>query len=94
MAIVIVSVAYRGTNHSLGPLLQNGKKLDFALLNETEYFSIQTPQGERFTRGGNFTINQDGTLVTHEGYPVNGKPVDGKNATINLKGNDVQLGGD
>ncbi|MCH8074282.1 MAG: flagellar hook-basal body protein [SAR324 cluster bacterium] len=89
-----VSVADMGTNHSPGPLLQTGKKLDFALLNETEYFSIQTPQGERFTRGGNFTINQDGTLVTHEGYPVNGKPVDGKDATLNLKGNDVRLGGD
>lgn len=89
-----VSVADMGTNHSPGPVLQTGNKLDFSLINEGEYFSIQTPQGERFTRAGNFTRNQDGILVTHEGFPVNAKPVDGKNATINLKGNDIRLGGD
>lgn len=89
-----VSVADMGTNLSPGAVVQTGNNLDFSLINETEYFSIQTPQGERFTRGGNFTLNQDGTLVTNEGYPVNGKPVDGKNATINLKGNEVRLGED
>ncbi|MEE8434063.1 MAG: flagellar hook-basal body complex protein, partial [bacterium] len=89
-----VSVADMGTNQSPGPVVQTGNKLDFSLLKEGEFFSIQTPQGERFTRGGNFTINQDGTLVTHEGFPVNAKPVDGKNATITLKGKDVRLGED
>ncbi len=89
-----VSVADMGTNQSSGPVVQTGNKLDFALLKEFQFFSIRTPQGERFTRGGNFTINQDGTLVTHEGYPVNGKPVDGKDATLNLKGSEIRLGED
>ena len=36
-------------------------------------FVVQTPEGERYTRSGEFTLNQDGTLVTQQGYPVMGQ---------------------
>lgn len=89
-----VAVADMGVNHSPGAPVITGNKLDFTLNKEGQFFSIQTPQGERFTRGGNFMINQDGTLVTNEGFPVNGKPVDGKISTITIKGNDLRVSDD
>lgn len=36
------------------------------------YFQIQTPLGVRYTRAGNFQINQEGTLVTTNGDAVLG----------------------
>jgi flagellar basal-body rod protein FlgF len=33
-------------------------------------FAVQTPNGERYTRDGNFQINNLGQLVTHDGNPV------------------------
>jgi flagellar basal-body rod protein FlgF len=36
-------------------------------------FAVQTPNGERYTRDGNFQINNLGQLVTHDGNPVLGQ---------------------
>ena len=33
----------------------------------------QTPQGERYTRNGNFLVGKEGILETKEGYPVLGE---------------------
>lgn len=45
-------------------------KTDLALESPLGYFVVQTPEGERYTRNGHFTLNANGTLVTPEGYPV------------------------
>ncbi len=37
------------------------------------FFVVQTPDGERFTRNGNFTLGKEGILLTKEGYPVMGE---------------------
>ena len=37
------------------------------------WFVVQTPQGIRYTRKGNFALSRDGTLVTAEGFPVLGE---------------------
>jgi len=58
------------TDRSIGNFMQTDNKLDFALNNSDYYFAIETPEGVRYTRDGSFNINQDGTLVTKEGYPV------------------------
>jgi flagellar basal-body rod protein FlgG len=34
------------------------------------WFAVQTPQGIRYTRKGNFAISRDGMLVTSDGYPL------------------------
>ena len=34
------------------------------------FFTVQTEEGERYTRGGSFTLNGQGQLVTREGYPL------------------------
>jgi flagellar basal-body rod protein FlgF len=54
-----------------GALRPTGNPLDVALDGDG-WFVVQTPQGVRYTRKGNFTLSRDGTLVTAEGYPVLG----------------------
>ena len=39
-----------------------------AAIEGSGYFTVQTPLGVRYTRNGNFRINQNGELVTKEGY--------------------------
>jgi len=37
------------------------------------FFTVQTPDGERYTRNGNFTVGVEGYLMTKEGFPVLGE---------------------
>jgi flagellar basal-body rod protein FlgG len=46
------------------------------------FFSVATPEGERYTRNGSFLIDRDGFLVTKDGYQVLGE-----NGPIQLKKN-------
>jgi len=66
-------------NLSQGSFNFTGNTYDLAIQDDG-YFVTQGPQGEapRYTRAGNFTINQDGQLVTQEGRTVlsaNGAPI-------------------
>lgn len=54
-----------------GPLNETGRNLDFALRGNA-YFCIQTSQGVRYTRNGNFFLGSDGGLVTSAGDQVLG----------------------
>ncbi len=58
-------------NLSQGTFNYTGNTYDLSLQGEG-YFVTQGPQGEapRYTRAGNFTLNQDGQLVTQEGRTV------------------------
>jgi len=58
------------TNYSLGNLDKSTNSLDFALSREGLFFAVKTPQGVRLTRDGSFTLNDDGKLVTKQGYEV------------------------
>ncbi len=53
------------------------------------WFAVQTPQGIRYTRKGNFAISRDLMLVTSEGYPVlseNNQPIRiPTNATVAIR---------
>lgn len=59
-------------NYVAGQMKQTGNPLDVAI-NGTGWFSIETPAGERYSRDGHFTLNEEGTLVTAEGNPVLGQ---------------------
>ncbi len=63
----------RATWHDLsqGPLRQTGNPLDVAI-DGKDFFVVQTPEGERYTRNGSFQINPAGELVTTQGYRVMG----------------------
>ena len=52
-----------------GPIEQTGNPLDVAISGEA-YFTVQTDDGDRYTRNGRFQLNQDGQLVTQGGMPV------------------------
>jgi len=58
------------TNFSIGDIKKTGNDLDFALTKKDAFFLVKTPNGIRATRDGSFSINEDGHLVTKEGYPV------------------------
>ena len=60
------------TDYSKGTFNQTGNDMDWAIKGEG-FFVIQTPQGERYTRNGNFTINNQNQVVTQQGYPVRGE---------------------
>jgi flagellar basal-body rod protein FlgF len=54
------------TDQSQGSMQQTGNPLDVAI-NGDGFFKVQTPDGERYTRAGNFLRNEQGQLVTPAG---------------------------
>ena len=56
---------------SQGALERTGNALDVAI-DGRGFLAVQTPNGERYTRNGAFQINNNGELVTSEGYQVLG----------------------
>jgi flagellar basal-body rod protein FlgG len=56
---------------SEGNYRQTASKLDFAIRG-SGYFTIETPDGVRYTRNGQFTLNPDGEIVNQSGCKVMG----------------------
>jgi flagellar basal-body rod protein FlgF len=73
-----------------GEITSTGAPLDFAI-NGNGFFTVQTPSGMRYTRDGHFSLNQDGQLVTSDGYAVQG---DGGAITITPDDGNVSVGPD
>ncbi len=65
---VKTSSVYRIT--AQGALTQTGNRFDLAI-NGRGYFQVQLPSGDTaYTRAGNFSVNDQGQLVTSDGYLV------------------------
>lgn len=60
---------HSSTDFSSGQLRQTGNPLDAALLGEG-FFVVETPEGWRYTRNGNFGLNRQRELVTSDGFHV------------------------
>jgi len=73
------------TQFSQGSLQRTENPFDMALEGQG-FFAVSTEKGERYTRNGSFTLNQDGILVTH-----NGNPVMGENGLIKLQKNNFMI---
>ncbi|RAI44934.1 flagellar basal-body rod protein FlgF [Rhodoplanes roseus] len=58
-------------DYSQGAIQQTGNPLDVAI-DGNAFLVVQTPNGERYTRGGALQINNQGQLVTLDGSPVLG----------------------
>jgi len=69
VAYVAVDSAY--TDHSQGLFHKTGNTFDVALDGEG-FFEVETPQGPRYTRNGNFNLDKNNNLITHEGNFVLG----------------------
>lgn len=59
------------TNYLQGTLEETGRSTDVALVGDG-YFAVETPEGERYTRAGNFSVDGEGYLVTTDGNFVLG----------------------
>jgi len=55
-----------------GALRESGRAFDLALQGPG-FFTVETPEGVRYTRSGDFRLAADGTLVTAEGFIVLGQ---------------------
>ncbi len=58
-------------DYSQGPTEQTKNPLDVAI-DGSGFLVVQTPAGERYTRDGNLQINNQGQLVTSDGFQVLG----------------------
>lgn len=71
-----------------GQIISTGRNLDVALPDDRGLFAISTPQGERYTRQGNFRMTTDGMLTTSDGMAVlgtNHRPVQVSQRTAHLE---------
>ena len=60
------------TDFEQGSFKATDTKTDFAMGGQG-FFAVQTPDGERYTRNGNFFLGKEGILETKDGYPVLGE---------------------
>jgi flagellar basal-body rod protein FlgG len=58
------------TNHTVGNVQKTSNPLDLALTREGLFFAVKTPAGIRLTRDGSFTTDDEGKIVTKQGYEV------------------------
>jgi flagellar basal-body rod protein FlgF len=75
---------------SEGDIQTTGAPFDLAIKGNA-YFTVQTPQGTRYTRNGHFTLDGSGQLVTSDGNPVQGE---GGAITITPDDGAVQIAAD
>lgn len=68
-SLSMATAAAHNVVSSQGTLTQTGGPFDLAIEGEG-FFLIETPAGERLTRAGAFTPNENGDLVTMDGFRV------------------------
>ena len=76
------------TIHTTGMMRPTGNNLDTAIEGRG-YFTVETPNGLRYTRNGTFSMNAQGELVNGEGFRVVGE-----NGPILIQGGKVTIGED
>lgn len=80
-----VQISALVTDYSRGNIRDTQNPYHLALPGEG-YFTVNTPQGERYTRNGDFRLSPEGLLVTTDGYPVLGQ-----NGEITLTNGDFNV---
>lgn len=78
------------TDFEPGTVEVTGSPFDVAIEGDG-FFTVQTPEGERYTRAGNFQLDVGGRLVTPDGHPVLG---DGGEIVFGPEETDVVIGVD
>jgi flagellar basal-body rod protein FlgF len=99
--LATVSAGTARVDTQAGAMIQSQNPLDLALEGDG-YFAVQTPNGPRYTRAGNFQIDDARNLVTNDGLQVRGEggaPINippeatqisiGTDGTVNADGQDV-----
>ncbi|HPO13207.1 MAG TPA: flagellar basal-body rod protein FlgF [Candidatus Hydrogenedentes bacterium] len=81
-----VKVVETYTNLAAGVVRQSDNPLHIALQGPG-YFAVDTAKGERYTRAGDFTCDEQGRLCSSEGYAVqstSGQPIDVRGGQVNV----------
>lgn len=68
----LVSAGTKRVDTQYGALSQTGNPLDVAIEGDG-MFAVETPNGPRYTRAGNFRLDTEGSLVTVDGFKVRGE---------------------
>ena len=76
------------TIHSAGAMRNTGNDFDMAMEGKG-FFTVETPQGVRYTRNGTFAKNIQGELITQDGYRVLGQ-----NGPIRIQGTKMVVSDD
>lgn len=67
----VPQVSYQYVDFSQSAMKYSGNELDFAIKREDLFFLVETKPGEvRLTKNGSFNLDEDGFLVTKEGFKV------------------------
>lgn len=77
------------TDFTVGPMNPTGDPLNVAINEKNQFFVVQTPQGEAYTKAGNFTLNAQGNIVTPDGLPIAGEggPITVNSSNVQIAGN-------
>ena len=67
-----IPVADTATDRTAGSLSATNEPLDLALGNDS-FLVVQTPNGERLSRGGSFSLDAEGRVVDGRGNPLLGE---------------------
>lgn len=78
------------TDFNPGTLRATEGQLDVALDGQG-FFTVETPQGVRYTRDGNFQVNRQGYLVDKNGNPVQGLLLNNQLGPIQLTDANVSI---
>lgn len=76
------------TSYTAGTVRNTGNDFDLAIEGRG-FFTVETPQGVRYTRNGTFAKSTQGELVTSDGYRVVGE-----NGPIIINGSKMSVSGD
>lgn len=78
------------TVFSQGDVEETRRSADLALEGQG-FFTVETPEGIRYTRDGSFSVGSDGCLITSDGYYVSGQNgriyVGGESFAVDTLGN-------
>lgn len=66
-------IAVSQIDFSQGTMEFTGNSLDVCIGGENAFFRVDTPRGQFLTRNGHFLLSSDGTIMTADGFPLQGE---------------------
>jgi flagellar basal-body rod protein FlgF len=87
------TVAQSATDLTQGTIRETRNPLDLAVRGDA-FFVVDTPNGERFSRGGSFSIDTAHRLVDPSGHPVLGTNDRGESGPITVPNGEVDIAKD
>lgn len=83
-------IAVSEIDFSQGAMEFTGNALDICIGGENAFFRVNTPNGDYLTRNGHFMLSSTGTIITSDGFPLQG----GGDIVIPPNARDIVIGGD